>query len=93
MSRLYYEQEDDEIPQKSQVELQVLDQYWVLIEYSHFIFDKTDKSVITEVKKTLECYVDIESQNSARQTIERIKRYIETHYYDGEYTIINMCKL
>lgn len=82
MSRLYYEQEDDEIPQKAQVELQVLEQYWVKISPEDMFNSEH-----------IECYVDIESQSTARQTMERIKRYIETHYYNGEYTIINMCKL
>lgn len=78
---------DFEQKASQQVELQVLDQYWVLIEYP-----QPNKMSTSDTNK-LECYVDIESQNSARQTMERIKRYIETHYYDGEYTITNMCKL
>jgi hypothetical protein len=91
MNRLYYEKDElhleEEVPQSAQqVQLELFDQYWVLIEY----YEKCNEVFH---KKTKECCVDIESQSTAKDTLARIKRYISTHYYDGEFTIKNMCKL
>lgn len=96
MSRLYYEKDElhleDEVPQSAQqVQLELLDQYWVLIEYEQP--NKMSTSINTSKTNRLECCVDIEAQSTAKDTLARIKRYIETHYYNGEFTITNMCKL
>lgn len=73
------------------VSLLVLDQYWCLIEYEQP--SKMSTSINTSKTNRLECCVDIEAQNTAKGTLAEIKRYISTHYYDGEFTIKNMCKL
>jgi len=96
MSRLYYEKDElhfeEEVPQSAQqVQLELHDQYWVLIEYEQP--NKMSTSINTSKTNRLECCVDIEAQSTAKNTVSEIKRYISTYYYDGEYTIKNMCKL
>lgn len=77
--------------ERQTAQLELLDQYWVLIEYEQP--NKMSTSINTSKTNRLECCVDIEAQSTAKDTLARIKRYISTHYYDGEFTITNMCKL
>lgn len=72
-------------------ELQILEQYWVLIEY-HQPEKMSTYSTTSNINR-LECCVDIESQSTAKQTLAEIRRFIEINYCDDEFTIISMCKL